>query len=287
MSAFGQGLQFGLMQGMFNNMFGFCGLGRFGGFWGNPFGCFNNFGFMGGGFFNYSPFNIFSAPMFGMPTFMNCSFNIFGSYSYPQTQFPATYNNLWEQSLLLSDSAQDDANVDTFVSTITTKSTTTTGSSAAASASKTSTAATTTKPAATGKKSIIPAKERVYDELIDKYGKKYDIDTDFIRAIIKQESSFNPNAKSSAGAMGLMQLMPETAKSYGVSDPYNPEQNIDAGVRMLKDLSKQFNGEKEMILAAYNWGSGNLTKYGYEKRPKETRNYIEKVMKYYNEYKNS
>ena len=94
MSAFTQGLQFGLLQGMYNNMFGFCGFGGFGGFWGNPFGCFNNFGFMGGGFFGYSPFNFFSTPMFNMPNLMG---SCFYQYPYPQSQLPAVFNSIFAQ----------------------------------------------------------------------------------------------------------------------------------------------------------------------------------------------
>ena len=304
MSAFTQGLQFGLLQGMYNNMFGF------GGFWGNPFWCFGNFGLMGGGFFNYSPFNFFSMPIFGMPNFMGCSG--FYEYPHPQSQLPAIFNSAFSQPQPLfltggifsqqpvSDNRYNSTgNTDTFVSTNSSKTTETT-SSAANNTTKTSVQTTSdtkkssqTSSAGTGSTAPtspknntnrIPANEKVYDELIEKYGKIYGIETDFIRAVIKQESNFKPNAKSPKGAMGLMQLMPDTAKSYGVSDPFNPEQNIEGGVKLLSDLNKRYNGNKEMILAAYNWGTGNLSKYGYEKRPAETREYIKKVMEYYNGY---
>ena len=116
MSAFTQGLQFGMLQGMYNNMFGFCG---FGGFWGNPFGCFNNFGFMGGGFFNCSPFNFFSTPMFGMSNFMGCSG--FYQYPYPQSQLPLMLNSVFSQtqpfSLVSNVSTSSVNNTDSFVST--------------------------------------------------------------------------------------------------------------------------------------------------------------------------
>ena len=127
-----------------------------------------------------------------------------------------------------------------------------------------------------------------YNNLINKYSEQYGVDPNFVKAVIKQESRFNPRATGISTkygrARGLMQLMPDTAKQYGVTDLYNPEQNIKAGVQLLSDLSKQYNGNKKMILAAYNWGSGNLNKKGFENRPNETRDYINKVLGYYNEY---
>jgi len=126
--------------------------------------------------------------------------------------------------------------------------------------------------------------EKKYEPIIEKYAKMHNLDVNFVKAVIKQESRFNPNATSNAGAQGLMQLMPATAKQYHVSNPYNPEESIRGGVEFLSKLNKQYNGNKEMMLAAYNWGPGNLAKKGYEKRPAETRNYITKVMQYYNEY---
>ena len=123
-----------------------------------------------------------------------------------------------------------------------------------------------------------------YDGLIKKYALKYGVEPNFVKAVMKKESTFNPKAGSGAGAKGLMQLMPATAASLGVKNVYDPEQNIEAGVRMLRDLGKKYKGDKKMILAAYNWGSGNLAKYGFGNRPAETRNYVTKVLQYYNDY---
>ena len=130
----------------------------------------------------------------------------------------------------------------------------------------------------------IPANERKYDALISKYAQQYGVEENFVRAVMKQESRFNPKAESGAGAKGLMQLMPATARQYNVTDPFDPEQSIRGGVHLLSNLSKMYKGDKKMILAAYNWGCGNLNKFGFEKRPAETRNYVNLVLKYYEEY---
>lgn len=128
--------------------------------------------------------------------------------------------------------------------------------------------------------------ERI-DKAVDKASKQYGIDKNLIRAIIKVESNFNPNTKSSAGAMGLMQLMPENVKYYKVKDPYNIEENIDAGTRHIKDYIEMFDGNLEMGLMAYNAGPGTMSRRGVKspadlyKLPKETQNYVPKVLKYY------
>lgn len=121
---------------------------------------------------------------------------------------------------------------------------------------------------------------------------KYGVEEEFIRAIIKNESGFNKNAVSEAGAMGLMQLMPSTAKSLGVNNPFDVLENIDGGTRYIKRLINSFNGNKELALSAYNGGIGRMNKRGVDtveeinKMPKETQKYVDKVMKTYNNYKN-
>ena len=123
------------------------------------------------------------------------------------------------------------------------------------------------------------AQNSSFAEIIEKASEKYGIDPKVIQAVIKQESSFNPNAISSCGAQGLMQLMPATAKSLGVNDPFNAEQNIMAGTKYLKQKLDEFNGDLNLALAAYNAGSGALRKYGGVPPYKETRAYVNKIVK--------
>lgn len=125
------------------------------------------------------------------------------------------------------------------------------------------------------------------ENAVEQASKKYNVDSNLIKAIIKVESDFNPNTVSSAGAKGLMQLMPENCRYLGVTDPFNIEQNIDAGTRHIKEYIDMFGGSIEMGLMAYNGGPGRMKSRGVEsisdlyKMPKETQNYIPKVMKYY------
>lgn len=124
------------------------------------------------------------------------------------------------------------------------------------------------------------------DEAITRACKKYNMDPNLIRAVIKQESSFNPNAVSGAGAMGLMQLMPSTARGMGVTNAFDIEQNVDAGTKNLRDQLDRY-GDIRMALAAYNAGSGTMQNRGVTsandlyKMPTETRNYISKIMSNY------
>lgn len=125
------------------------------------------------------------------------------------------------------------------------------------------------------------------DRAIKNAASKYGVEESFIRAIIMQESSFNPLSKSSAGAMGLMQLMPGTAKSLGVTNPYDVDENVSGGTKYLKGLLESYGNCKEMALAAYNAGPNGVRRRGVtspgeiHKLPSETRGYVEKVMKYY------
>ena len=122
-----------------------------------------------------------------------------------------------------------------------------------------------------------------YGSYIDKAAKNYGVNPALIQAIISVESAENPKATSSAGAQGLMQLMPKTAKELGVNNPYDEEENINGGTKYLARLLKMYNGDVEKALWAYNAGEGNVAK---GRKPKETRDYVPKVMKKYKEYAN-
>lgn len=130
----------------------------------------------------------------------------------------------------------------------------------------------------------IPEKAKPYYSIIQKYAKQYNVPESLILAVITAESGFNPNAVSSCGAKGLMQLMPATAQDYHVTDPYDPEQNIKAGVEILSKYIARYNGDMDKVLAAYNWGPGNLSNKGLTNMPAQTRNYLAKVANYTESY---
>lgn len=118
--------------------------------------------------------------------------------------------------------------------------------------------------------------DAIFKQAADKYG----VSESLLKAVAKAESGFNANAVSSAGAIGIMQLMPSTASSLGVTDPYDATQNIMGGAKLLSRLLKKYNGNTSLALAAYNAGSGNVDKYNGIPPFKETQNYVKKVLAY-------
>lgn len=127
-----------------------------------------------------------------------------------------------------------------------------------------------------------PQLMKKYDKIIETAALKYDIPADLVHSIIQTESNYNSQAISPKGAIGLMQLMPETAKEYGVENLYDPKENIEGGVKYLRDLIKLYNKKTNLVLAAYNAGQEAVKKYkGIPPYP-ETKNYIEKVMASFN-----
>lgn len=120
----------------------------------------------------------------------------------------------------------------------------------------------------------------IFEEAADTYG----VDVNLLTAIAKQESNFTADATSSSGAMGIMQLMPATAQGLGVSDAYDPYQNIMGGAKYISQLLSRYDGDVSLALAAYNAGSGNVAKYGGIPPFAETQNYVSKVLGYYQKW---
>ena len=115
------------------------------------------------------------------------------------------------------------------------------------------------------------------DRLIDRVASQVSLAPELIRSVVAAESDFQPDAISPAGAQGLMQLMPETAKELGVEDSFDPHQNLLGGSQYLKQLLDKYGGDLDHALAAYNWGQGNVDRHGLERMPQETREYLARV----------
>jgi len=119
------------------------------------------------------------------------------------------------------------------------------------------------------------------DSAIEQAAARHNVDPNLVRAVVKVESNFNPNAVSRKGAMGLMQLMPSTARSLNVKNPFDPAQNVDAGVRHLKQLLESYGGDIKLTLAAYNAGAGAVARSSGVPRYAETQNYVRRITNLY------
>ena len=126
-----------------------------------------------------------------------------------------------------------------------------------------------------------------FDQIINSCAVQYGVDKSLVKAVIHAESGYNPNAVSPKGASGLMQLMPNTARSLKVANSFDPADNIRGGVRYLKFLLDTFKGDVTLALAAYNAGLSRVARYGGVPPYAETRNYVAKVLSYKNSYQNS
>jgi soluble lytic murein transglycosylase-like protein len=117
-----------------------------------------------------------------------------------------------------------------------------------------------------------------YDDLISEHSRINDVRTDLVRAVVQVESGFNPSARSPKGAMGLMQLMPSTARQFGVRNAFNPVENVRAGVAYLRQLLDRYDNDERLALAAYNAGPGAVDKYGQTVPPyRETKDYVARI----------
>jgi hypothetical protein len=125
---------------------------------------------------------------------------------------------------------------------------------------------------------VAAERARAYDEIITEHCRTHGVRPDLVKAVMQVESAFNPRARSPKGALGLMQLMPATAREYGVQDPFDPAQNVRGGVAYLRHLLDRYDNNEQLALAAYNAGPGAVDKYGQSVPPyRETRNYVARI----------
>jgi len=134
---------------------------------------------------------------------------------------------------------------------------------------------------------VAPAKMKTTGQIVSEAADKHGVDSDFIQSVIRQESSGNAKAVSRAGARGLMQLMPGTAAQLGVKDSFSPEQNVHGGTQYLKELLERYNGDAVKALAAYNAGPAAVDRYKGVPPYRETRQYVQRIVRDYNKSKAS
>ena len=130
----------------------------------------------------------------------------------------------------------------------------------------------------------LKARKSLYDPMIEKTASNYGVDTALVKAVVHAESSFNPTAVSHKGATGLMQLMPGTAQRYGVHNLTDPNQNVDGGVRYLRDLLQMFRNDTQLAVAAYNAGENAVIRHRGIPPYDETQNYVRKVLELHGKY---
>ena len=133
-------------------------------------------------------------------------------------------------------------------------------------------------PVAEATKAVQTVLAGPYSEIISSMSQAHGLDPMLVNALIQVESNYRPRARSHKGAMGLMQLMPSTARRYNVRNPYDPRANVAAGVKHLKSLMDSFDGAVELALAAYNAGEGAVKKFGGVPPYRETRNYVRRIL---------
>lgn len=138
--------------------------------------------------------------------------------------------------------------------------------------------------AASSSRQVFRSRPSYYDRLIIRTANEYALDPALVKAVMHVESAFNPYATSKKGASGLMQLMPKTAAKYGVTDIYDPVQNVSAGVQYLKYLMGRYNNKHKLVLAAYNAGPSAVARYKGIPPYRETRRYVKRVMKFKRRY---
>ena len=127
-------------------------------------------------------------------------------------------------------------------------------------------------------RAVEPSRSRSYDDLIETHSRGNGVRSDLVRAVIQVESAFNARAVSNKGAMGLMQLMPATARQFGVRNAFDPSENVRGGVAYLRQLLDKYSGNERLALAAYNAGPGNVDKFGQTVPPfQETRDYVARI----------